>query len=285
MNYIIFDLEFNQSLNRKLTNPKLSQEIIEIGAVKLDNNFNIIDNYNTFVKPNIYKKMNYGVMKVTGIKNEHLKFAPSLEDSLNHFKKWIGDDAVLCSWGRDDIIELKKSCNFYNLDSKWIQLYIDIQAMYINENSLDINQQISLEKALSDLDVYINTPLHRALEDSKYTTIIFRKLSNIDFSKYIVDVQTMVDYCVEKINNLNDARADKRKIKRNCPKCGHFLSIKYDWQYKRKSFWSLRKCNRCNQYISSNMEIKVKANNEIVYKFHNKLITEESFNSYKRSFE
>jgi hypothetical protein len=39
MNYIIYDLEFNQSLRSKDTNENLKQEIIQIGAIKTINHF------------------------------------------------------------------------------------------------------------------------------------------------------------------------------------------------------------------------------------------------------
>ena len=77
MEYIVFDLEFNQGFDRKLnktvSNEKCPFEIIQIGAVKLDYNFNIIDTFNTFVKPNIYKDIHPFIKKMTGITNEDVK--------------------------------------------------------------------------------------------------------------------------------------------------------------------------------------------------------------------
>ena len=43
MNYIIFDLEWNQTYGgSELENPRMPFEIIEIGAIKLNSNFEII---------------------------------------------------------------------------------------------------------------------------------------------------------------------------------------------------------------------------------------------------
>ena len=51
MNYIIFDLEWNQCCGgRDMENPRMPFEIIEIGAVKLDKKFNIIDTYSSIIK-------------------------------------------------------------------------------------------------------------------------------------------------------------------------------------------------------------------------------------------
>ena len=59
MNIIVLDLEWNQhSGGRKeriLDKPIF--EIIEIGAVKLDENYNIIDKFSQLIKPQIYHTM------------------------------------------------------------------------------------------------------------------------------------------------------------------------------------------------------------------------------------
>ena len=58
MNYIVMDLEWNQSYNGHAgENPRLPFEIIEIGATKLDSQFNIFDQYGSIIKPRIYKKL------------------------------------------------------------------------------------------------------------------------------------------------------------------------------------------------------------------------------------
>ena len=54
MNYIILDLEWNQAMNSSLTvrTPVvLYGEIIQIGAVKTDENFNLVDTLKINVKP------------------------------------------------------------------------------------------------------------------------------------------------------------------------------------------------------------------------------------------
>ena len=52
MNYIVFDLEWNQCpYGKERENDKLPFEIIEIGAVKLNEQFEIIDNFQCLVQP------------------------------------------------------------------------------------------------------------------------------------------------------------------------------------------------------------------------------------------
>ncbi len=50
MNYIIFDLEFNQGYNNQIE-IKCPFEIIQIGAIKLNEDFTTIDTFNALVKP------------------------------------------------------------------------------------------------------------------------------------------------------------------------------------------------------------------------------------------
>ena len=58
MNYIVFDLEWNQSpIGQAGEHPRMPFEIIEIGAVKLDENYSIVDEFSRLVKPRIYTKL------------------------------------------------------------------------------------------------------------------------------------------------------------------------------------------------------------------------------------
>ena len=49
MNYIIMDLEWNNSYMKSAE--KFINEIIEIGAVKLDEELNTVDNFSELIKP------------------------------------------------------------------------------------------------------------------------------------------------------------------------------------------------------------------------------------------
>ena len=58
MNYIVFDLEWNQSsFGKKFSNKKLPFEIIEIGAVKLNSDLQEIGRFNELVRPKVYKNL------------------------------------------------------------------------------------------------------------------------------------------------------------------------------------------------------------------------------------
>ncbi|WP_326907666.1 hypothetical protein [Sedimentibacter sp. MB31-C6] len=56
--YIVFDLEFNQNFCdesvKKINRYMFPFEIIQIGAIKLDSNLNVVDSFSRYIRPGIY---------------------------------------------------------------------------------------------------------------------------------------------------------------------------------------------------------------------------------------
>ena len=81
MHYIVLDLEFNQDPEsiidlslipgNLIKKNKYPQEIIQIGAVKLDENLNIIEPFNRLVKPSIYGHISPFITELTGLTKKH----------------------------------------------------------------------------------------------------------------------------------------------------------------------------------------------------------------------
>ena len=60
MNYIVLDLEWNQSPRGKAgKHAQMPFEIIEIGAVKLDQDRKIVGKFNEVVHPAVYKQLHF----------------------------------------------------------------------------------------------------------------------------------------------------------------------------------------------------------------------------------
>ena len=75
MHYIVLDLEFNQSFpfkTGKKTEPvaECPFEIIQIGAVKLNEQFDILEEFNYMIRPQIYPRLHPFVEKITGIREK-----------------------------------------------------------------------------------------------------------------------------------------------------------------------------------------------------------------------
>lgn len=71
MSFVVLDLEWNGSYSGK--EHRFVNEIIEFGAVKTDENLNIIDRFEMLISPQIGKKLCSKVKKLTKITNEELR--------------------------------------------------------------------------------------------------------------------------------------------------------------------------------------------------------------------
>ena len=74
MDYVIFDLEWNQCpYGKGKENPKLPFEIIEIGAVKMDGERNVLGTFHRIVKPVVYQHLHHRTREVVGLTEEDLQ--------------------------------------------------------------------------------------------------------------------------------------------------------------------------------------------------------------------
>lgn len=214
MEYIVFDLEFNQgynkSLNKTISNDRCPFEIIQIGAIKLNSQFNIIDTFNSYVKPEIYKQIHPYVSKMTGITLQTVADAPSFSQVYKDFKKFINTkNPVLCVWGTGDLKELYRNITFYDLPSKTLpKSYINIQhyaSKYFNNPA---GKSIGLQNAINILNLKQDKSYHNALNDAYYTAQVFMRI----YSPNIVPdmyMYTTVKPSVVKRNTKKQVNYDK----------------------------------------------------------------------------
>ncbi len=193
LKYIIFDLEFNapykidrrtKQLKRGNTNPMCPQEIIEIGAVKVNEELEIEGTFQQFVKPTLYLKLHPKVKSKTRITLEDIEGGVPIHEAIALFREWIVEDEeyILCSWGADDINELKRNCSYFKIDSQWIKAFKDIQKSTMKYLRQPMGQQLGLKRALEIFEISMNNKLHKALNDAEYTAKILRiiKLDDIN---------------------------------------------------------------------------------------------------------
>ena len=79
LKHIMIDLEMNKIKKQYRDDKKLANELIEIGAVKMDDDFNEVDRYQSYVMPD-YGKMDSHIIKLTGITDEKLEGAPGFKE-------------------------------------------------------------------------------------------------------------------------------------------------------------------------------------------------------------
>lgn len=181
MNYIVFDLEFNQSFDFKTgsaakSNPECPFEIIQIGAVKLNSDFENIGEFNQYIKPVIYKRIHPYVEKITGIKQSDLEGGSPFSEVFSKFSDFMDvSEDILCSWGGDDVKSLYRNVKYHKLTSaKMPDRYINIQGFATSYLKYDPGRAIGLKNAVELLNLEIGANFHNALNDAVYTAEIFK---------------------------------------------------------------------------------------------------------------
>ncbi len=186
-NYILFDLEWNQApRGRELKS--MPFEIIEIGAVRLDENKNEIDSFDRLVCPKVYKTMHSINTKITNITMDELAGQDDFNTVYESFIKWCNksEDYIFCTWGDMDLTELQRNVRHFNaapLSDSPIK-FLDIQKLYaIYKGNPKVKS--GLENAVSELGITEDPPFHRASNDVYYTSEIFRKISSEELEKKV----------------------------------------------------------------------------------------------------
>lgn len=192
MNYIVFDLEWNQCPTGKQDeNKRLPFEIIEIGAVKLGGKKEYIDSFRALIRPKVYRQLHFQTRKVIGIRMEQLiREGIPFPEAAEKFLKWCGEDIRFCTWGTQDLLELQQNLDFYgSLDLlPGPIIYEDVQKLFaITYETRKIRR--ALGYAVEYLDLPEDGAFHVAKEDAAYTARILQKIPDEIIQKdYSIDV-------------------------------------------------------------------------------------------------
>lgn len=181
MDYIIFDLEWNQCpYGKDKENPHLPFEIIEIGAVKLNRAKDVVDEFHRLVRPVVYDKLHFHTKEMLSLTIEELQTGVSFPEAVREFLDWCGPHPMFCTWGTLDLGELQRNLKFYHM----VELlpgpiyYYDVQKLF-SVAFEDGQERRSLSFAVEHLQLPEDGAFHRALEDARYTADIFRLIPDL----------------------------------------------------------------------------------------------------------
>ncbi len=181
MFYITLDLEWNQAYAQKAQavqrqlGCRLRGEVIQIGAVKLNDKMEPCGSYSVIVKPKHFKKLHRHVSELTGITQEQMDLGTPLPRAAESFRKWCGSDFAFLTWGPDDIPMLKENLHVHGLDGKWLDRESDLQVIF-NRQTDGLAKQRSLEYAMDYFEIPQRLPAHDALNDAYFTALVAAKL-------------------------------------------------------------------------------------------------------------
>ena len=172
---IVFDLEWNQ--NSYAPNHRMPHEIIEIGACRVDRNYNVVDTFSALIRPRLYKRLDKHIKSVTGITEAELAEGGTFSDVFGEFIHWCGEDSLLVTWGRDDYPVLKRNAAFFMTPMPF-EPPVDAQLVFGGALLGDVHQQMNLHAALEKMEISPDVPAHRAVYDAQCTAALLKTIDN-----------------------------------------------------------------------------------------------------------
>lgn len=172
--YAVLDLEMCK-VPKKHKREKRRNEIIEIGAVLLDEDFEVIGEFKTFVAPEEGVIDSY-IHALTGISQQDLEGAPELRTALERFVAWLPEDTVVITWSVSDERQIRKETERKGISGLcgFLDGFIDCQADF--SSRMDARKAYGLTEALILAGIEYDEHIHDALVDARNTAMLFRKL-------------------------------------------------------------------------------------------------------------
>lgn len=302
MNYIILDLEWNQSSTGEEEVSKiLPFEIIEIGAIKLNNSLKMIDEFSELVKPQVYHEMHRITSKLIHLQMNQLQQGNFFPEVMKQFQDWCGDDYIFCTWGPLDLVELQRNIRYYGLEplADGPFKYLDVQKLFSIAYE-DRKSRRTLEYAIDFLNIEKDIPFHRAFSDAYYTAKVLARLEEKVLSNYSYDVfhlpkdkesevhvifDDYAKYISRGFADKTEAIADKTVMGTKCYLCHKGLRKKIRWFTPNgKHYYSVSYCDK-HGFMKSKVRIR-KSENDMIYVVKtDKFITEEEVSDIRNRQE
>ena len=180
MAYIVFDMEWNQPMcasqpQKEKNGVKLSGEIMQIGAVRLDADGEIDGSFSLCVKPRFYRRLNKRVRELTGITKEQLMAAEEFPIVFAQFDAFCGKNPTLLTWGFDDIPILRQNLIAWGLGTEICENSYNLQTIFNTQTDGGKNQR-SLAFALEHFGIIPDLAAHDALHDAYHTALVAQRL-------------------------------------------------------------------------------------------------------------
>ncbi|WP_455717572.1 exonuclease domain-containing protein [Anaerosporobacter sp.] len=293
MNYIVVDLEWNQSPYGKEAEIKeIPFEIIEIGAVKLNENKEVISSFSRLIRQQGFNDIHSITKEIIHIEISDLVEEETFEYVIKEFFVWCGEDYRFATWGNMDLIELQRNIDYYGLEGyidKPIPFY-DVQKLFALDYFKDRKPR-TLEFAVDKVNILKDEEFHRAYVDAKYTADIFKLLDqNIVDRNYSIDYyhnpktkaeeihlhyETYYKFISREFESKELIMANKDINSVICHKFNQRITRKIKWfTTNSKTYYSLGYCKK-HGYIKAKIRIKKAVNNNVFAVKVVKIITEE----------
>jgi DNA polymerase III subunit epsilon len=154
---------------------------IEIGAVLLDNNFNVLHDFHSYIKPQHTFVIKESAFKIHNLSENLISESPNEKEVLGELFSKLGTDYRLAAWNMSfDIAYFKILCHRNSYESYLNKInyrHIDVQTIsYVAKEIGCISENID---SFSDLLKYfglIRRNFHSAIEDAILLSQVYKLL-------------------------------------------------------------------------------------------------------------
>ncbi len=263
MVYVIMDLEWNNAYNKY--QKSFVNEILEIGAVMVNDELEVIDTFSVIIRSQLSKKLNGRVKRLTHISNEDMNSGVGFKQAFEMFRDWIGSrNCVFLSWSNSDIRVLYDNFLMFGRTNyiPFLTQYADLQNYCQKFIVAPPSRQIGLETAAEQMGIDTSQlRLHRALEDCLLELRCLKKCYKKDLllTMAVMCDSTFYEKLLFKsyiISNINNPKVDKSKMRCKCKICGRQMSRLTEWTFKHQSFNAVFACDQCERAVTYSVRFK-----------------------------
>jgi inhibitor of KinA sporulation pathway (predicted exonuclease) len=184
MNRIFIDFEMNGTDPRLVSAKCLRQEIVEIGAVKMDQANRVIERFRCMVKPEFNGVIEKEIFRLTGIENADAWAAVELEQALAQFEAWCGtEDITIYAWSENDRAQLKRECAYKGIESRFLEeaqtTWVDFQKQFSEQ--LGEKHIMALCAAMQRMEIDVDGTLHDASWDAYNCAKLMQAVASPNF--------------------------------------------------------------------------------------------------------
>ena len=257
MKYIIIDLEWNGNISGRTR--QYFNELIEIGAVRLDEKLNQTDTFQALIKPVHHKRLTGRVRGLTHLTNTDIRGGISFAEVFNGFCDWVGEgDNCFMSWGTGDLLVLLENLDYYKMRGKLavMKSFCDAQAVCMDALGCGNAHQPSVSAVAEAAGVSLGEMgLHRALDDSIITARCLKALMTpemLERRRAHADENFFrrLAFKPRYICNPQSGHIKASALNHDCPNCGGRLARTGDFFIRSKSICAEYTCAACHkEYI------------------------------------
>lgn len=156
---------------------RLAKETIQIGAVLLNEEYEITQQFSTYVFPEMGYIDSF-IENLTGIDHADVKNAPRMPQAWAKFMEWLPEGAIMVSWSNTDYAQIRREAETKDfmdaIPDGMFEQWIDAQKLF--SGRIERERIYSLEEALIAADILQEGRAHDGLTDAYNTALLFAKL-------------------------------------------------------------------------------------------------------------